>query len=355
MGNTWAEFVQSQMDDGAGGADAVERQHRAIQRGVAVTDRADRALLEITGADRASWLHNLTTNEVKNLGTGEGNYAFVLNLKGRILFDINIFVRPDSIFLDLDRRSLEGARQHFDRYTITEDVVIADRSDSTGRFVVVGPKASALLGEMGVTQLSAMPSLGTMSLSWSGSDVVIVRNDFCGAFGVELIAEPAVATALWTFLTSKDRSASAVVVGRDAVDVCRIESGIPWPPHEINDDILPAETGQLARGVSYQKGCYLGQEVVERMRSRGVVARTLCGLVVSGAVVPEPGSELVDAGDKVVGRITSACRSVAKDAVIALAYLKSAAGAPGTSLSINLAGERIDVDVVELPFVTTFG
>ncbi len=360
MSNEWVEFVRSHFAASAeasathpetvGRYGLVSDEHRALQQAVGVVDRSERALLAITGVDRATWLHNLTTNQVKELQLGEGNYAFALNVQGRILFDLNLLVRGDSIWVDLDRKFLDSARKHFERYTITEEVTVTDRTDEVGRIGVVGPKASALLEEIGVSQVNAMPALGTSSVTWSGSELTLVRNDFCGPCGVEIIAEPQTAVALWRYLTSSQREVPAVPVGRDATDMHRIEWGIPWPPNEINDEVLPAETGQLERAVSFQKGCYLGQEVVERMRSRGVVARKLCGVVVEGECIPEPGSELCVESDRVVGVLTSACRSIAAGAVVGLAYVKSGSETPGTRLTVKSGGSVLPVTTSGLPF-----
>ena len=195
-----------------------------------------------------------------------------------------------------------------------------------------------------------MPSLGTRVLPWSGGELTLIRHDFSGMLGVEVIAEPELAQALWEFLTAPERHTPAALAGSDALNICRIESGIPWVPHEINDGVLPAETGQLERAVSYQKGCYLGQEVVERMRSRGGLARKLCGLVLTGDTIPECGSAIADADGAVVGSTASACPSPATRAVIALAYVKTATAKPGTRVSVAVNGTRIAGTVSDLPF-----
>jgi folate-binding protein YgfZ len=321
----------------------LENEYRALDIGPAIVDRPYRALLEVTGADRATWLHNLTTNQVKNLGRGEGNYAFVLNIQGRILFDVNMLVRAESIWVDLDRRFLETAKKHFSKYAITEDVTVVDRSAEFVRFALVGPGAVALLAELGAANAAAMPTLGLSQIEWRGVVVPLIRHDFCGPFGVELFvpAEQAV-----EFRQECCESGKAVPVGDDAVQVHRIEAGIPWPGHEITDEYLPAETRQLDRAVNYQKGCYLGQEVVERMRSRAVVARQLVGLRLDGSAIPALRSEISDPGGKPIGQVTSSCHSPALNCPIALAYVKTASSSTGSRLTVSGAPATI----VDLPF-----
>ena len=386
----WREFVQTQLDSGAVGVigeaqprvarnAALETECQALDAGPAFVDRSYRALLEVTGADRATWLHNLTTNQVKNLGCGEGNYAFVLNIQGRILFDLNLLVQADSIWLDLDRRFLETAKKHFAKYVITEDVAVADRSDAFVRFGLVGAKAASLLGELGAANAGAMPTLGLSQIEWRGATIPLIRHDFCGPFAVELFVPQDLAVDFWRAYVD---SGKAVPVGDEAVQIRRIEAGIPWPGHEITEEYLPAETRQLDRAVSFQKGCYLGQEVVERMRSRHVVARQLVGLRIDTPSPsegegrgegPKPtgpssalsmatapllrsgfGHTVLDSDGKPTGQVTSACHSPTFGCPIALAYVKSALSSTGSRLNVSTESERpIPATVVDLPFRTS--
>jgi len=328
-----------------------QAEYQALSTGPAIVDRSYRALLEVIGADRATWLHNLTTNQVKNLGRGEGNYAFVLNIQGRILFDVNVLVRAESIWVDLDRRFLETARKHFSKYAVTEDVTVVDRSTEFVRFGLVGPKTAALLAELGAANAAAMPTLGLSQIEWRGAVLPLLRHDFCGPFGVELFVPQPIAIEFRTALYDGIGGMRAIPVENDAVQAHRIEAGIPWPGHEITDEYLPAETRQLERAVSYQKGCYLGQEVVERMRSRAVVARQLVGLRLDSSAIPALKSEIADSEGKPIGQVTSACHSPALGRPIALAYVKSAASNPGSCLIVSSGPERpLAATVVDLPF-----
>lgn len=359
MSNTWNEFVQSRIASGnaVGEGDRIRhygdvaQEYRAIRDEVAIVARTGRVLLEVTGADRAAWLHNLTTNEVKKLTPGEGNYAFALNVQGRILFDLSMLVREAAIWIDLDRRFAELARKHFDKYTITEDVQLTDRSDEFARIGVTGPKTPELLKRIGLSQVSAMPDLGTTDLDWTGKKVTAARHDFCGQVGVELLAPSEAGAALWDCLQNSEGGIAVRAAGEEAVDMVRIEAGIPAPPWEIHDEVLPAETRQLERAVSYQKGCYLGQEVVERMRSRGVVARGLCGIKVSGDLAPSPGATVQDETGQAIGTLGSVSRSPAVGGLIALAYVKTGKDAPGAACSIADEQGAIAATMAKLPFV----
>ncbi len=360
---SWKDFVRGQVSGSSPAGAAINRpivgsfgdaeaEYRALADGPALVDRTCRGLLEISGADRVSWLHNLTTNDMKNLSAGDGQYAFVLNIKGRILFDLNICVRKDSIWLDLDHRFLSLARGHFERYVITEDVSIADFSDEFVRIGLVGRAAQALLADLGVGHAATMPWLGTTEMTWDDCTIPLMRHDFCGPFAVEMYVPAAKAVGLWQSLTDSSRTGHAIPVGDEAVQIRRIEAGFPWPFREITDEYLPAETNQLERAVSFTKGCYLGQEVVERMRSRDVVARRLVGLRLDGEAVPPTGATLNDEHDNRVGLITSTCLSPAVGGVIGLGYAKTTSADGGTALRALWAGHSVRAIVAELPFTS---
>ncbi len=335
----------------------LNRQYAALGMGPAIVDRSYRGTLEITGANRSVWLHNLLTNHVRTLNTGQGNYAFALNVRGRILFDLNIFARPESLWVELDRRFAELAKGHFAKYTITEDVRLTDLSDQHVHIGLAGENAVRLLGEMGAGHAGTMTLLQLSNITWSdlGSPMTVARTDFCGPKAWELFVGASDAEKVWRWLTNESRRAPAVPASTGAVEVRRIEAGIPWPGFEITDEYLPAETRQLERAVSFTKGCYLGQEVVERMRSRDVVARLLVGLQIEGTVIPPRESPVLDSDGKTVGKLTSTCHSLAKGSVIGLGYVKTAVSDPGRRLRLSWSGGQTSATVVALPFVLAPG
>ena len=331
--------------------EAIKEQYKALNAGPAWIDRSYRALIEVTGKDRVAWAHNLTTNQVKTLSRDEGNYAFVLNVQGRILFDLNLVVRAESIWIDLDRRFQQSALAHFNKYIIMEDVRLTDRSSEFVRVALAGRNAKALLAEFGAGHAAAMPAVSMTTIAHAQTKIDVLRDDFCGIFAVDLFVPVSKASAFEAEIKGVHRPVPVISVDDEVVQIRRIEGEIPWPGAEITDDVLSAETRQLERAVSFQKGCYLGQEIVERMRARKVVARLLSGLKVSGDVVPPEGAEIVADAGAVVGKITSACHSVALNAPIALAYIKTSAAAPGTALQVRWSASNAAAVVVALPFI----
>lgn len=325
------------------------RQYDAIVAGPAIVDRSYRRLLEVRGPDRAAWLHNLLTNQVKPLGSGDGVYAFALNVQGRILFDCNVWAQHEAIWLDIAREFLPISLKHLEKYHITENVTLADRSDEFVRIGFSGDAARQVAEELGAPHAARMPVLGITTAGWRGHTIPLVRHDFCGPFGIDLFVPPVLAQSFWQEWTSSDRTLRAIPVGDGSVQARRIEAGIPWSGREITDEYLPAETGQLARAVSNQKGCYLGQEIVERMRARGVVARKLVGLVVEASDAPPLGCAVADESGKPIGSVTSSCKSPAIQKAIALGYVRTPASNVGNQVQLQTSTGPIRATVHELP------
>ncbi|MFQ5491794.1 MAG: YgfZ/GcvT domain-containing protein [Phycisphaerae bacterium] len=316
-------------------------EYKHLADGVGVVDRGYRGGIDITGQDRADWLHNLTTNHIKDVPTNQARYLFACNVKGRIIFDAVAGVLADRIVLDLDRRGVGLAIKHLDKYVISEDVTLADHSDSVARLALVGGGHHALLAGDG-----SGPVLTFKPMDIHGVEVGVLRHDFCGLPSAELFVPIESAVSVWQGLLDE----GIKPVGLESVQWRRIETGVPWSGQEIDDQVLPAETGQVARAVSFDKGCYLGQEVVERMRAHGSLARKLVGLVGADASALCAGARLEHDG-AAVGRVTSACVSPAMDRPIGLGYVRTALAKAGSKLTVHSdEGGQAEVEVAGLPF-----
>ena len=339
----------------------VRAEYDAAAGGVGLHDRSYRGLIEITGGDRAAWLHNLTTNDIKSIKPGCGQYAFSLNIKGRVLFDGNVLALPDALLLDVDRRWIGPAVEHLGKYIIMEDAQLADRSADFARLALVGPRASevceragALPSDGGIAQAegcgSLIPGESLHHAEVRIGDVAcrVFRHDFAGPTALELIVPASNALEVWEHLLHVGESVGLRPVGMDALQVLRVEAGLPWALEDIDADVLPAETRQIERAVSFNKGCYLGQEIVERMRARGAPANLLVGLAFDGGEVCA-GASLTHDG-KSVGRVTSAVRSFKLDRRIGLGYVKSDLAKPGIQL-VAIGGDRESTcQTCEIPF-----
>lgn len=326
-----------------------ENEYATLISGLALVDRGDRSLFEVHGKDRATWLHNLTTNAIKTLTPGQGTYAFALNLQGRILFDLNVFVFEDRFWIDLDKQFCESATKHFAKYTIVEEVRVVDRTAEFARFGIVYARGTEAVERMGAANAKALPLFGEARLRLGDVECRAFRTDFCGDWGLDLFVPVERACEVEALLCDQKPAIDARKISGEAVQVRRIERGIPWPGSEITSEYLPAETRQLSRAVSYLKGCYLGQEVVERMRSRAVVARLLVLVKMTGSDVPPSGAQLLGADGNVVGSVTSACHSIEHSCPLVLGYVKAAQAGDGSKLIVRWEGGETNGEVIPLP------
>ncbi len=323
-------------------------QYRACVKTGGIWLREERGVVEIRGGDRAAWLNNLVTNVVMTLEPGEGNYAFATTVKGRTVFDANVLVLEDRIWLDIDRRWIEKAKAHLERYVITEDVQIADVSGTVSRAAVFGPRAAELAERVGFGNLAAMAWLQHVGGRLGECAVRMVRDDFVGLLGAEFFFVGDGRDGATRALVRAAADAGIIEVGREALEILRIEAGRPASVEDIGEEVVTPETGQVERGISYYKGCYLGQEVIERMRSHGVLARSLVGMRFEGdAAVPPRSPVHVDGRE--AGRTTSGCWSEALGAALSLGYLKSAHVRPGVFVEALTADGPRKGEVVKLP------
>jgi folate-binding protein YgfZ len=292
-------------------------EYNAARQGAVVFDRSHRGLIVARGADRKTWLNNLVTNAVATLGDNEGNYAFATDVKGRTQFDLNVLSTPNELWLDIDLPTTVDAKSHLERYLIVEDVELEIASDRFARLACAGPTAKRVADALGVGNFAPMAALASAVVG--DGQARLVRHDFVGMPGFELIVPASEATAWWDRLI---RDCEAVPVGVDTAELLRVEAGIPAWGADIDQTVIPPETGQIERGISYVKGCYLGQEIIERMRSYGSIRRRLVRLATDdgdGLDIPAP----ITQSAANVGRVTSLVRHPTAGHWIALGYLRT--------------------------------
>ena len=300
----------------------------ALRGRCGVYDLGYRAKISLTGGDRVRWLNGMVTNNVRDLSPGQGVYAFLLNAQGHILGDLYAYNRGESITVDTDCGQLAKMLATFDHYIIMDDVEVKDLSGEITALGVGGPKAHEILAVAGFT-VPGMSTLQIESISRNGLDCALVRTDDPQHAAYEIWLAPAGVRHLWEALLA----AGATPVGAEALELHRIVTGVPRYGVDVRERDLPQETEQ-ARALNFNKGCYVGQEIVERIRSRGAVHRKFTGFL-AGAPV-EPGSKIL-AGERQVGEITStACVRLANaDRIVALGYIRREVGAPGSQVAIG--------------------
>lgn len=301
-------------------------EYAAARDSAALFVRDDLGLLELTGGDRAKFLHNFCTNDVKRLQPGEGCEAFVCNVKGRILAHIFVAVRDDSLCIVTDRGRVGFFTQHLDRYLITEDVAITDRSNDFACLFVCGPETSAALEEAFNVPLPARDG-GNVVVDAAGNEVSIARWDAWNVPAAIVLVPADAATACW----SKLRGERVRAAGTTTEEALRIEACFPKYGADVSDEHLAQEANRTARAVSFTKGCYLGQEPIARIDAVGHVNRQLCGVRFPSATGVTAGAELIGPSDGTpAGSLTSAAPLPGADGAVALAMLKSNLAAAGS-------------------------
>jgi folate-binding protein YgfZ len=264
--------------------------------GIAALDQI--GWIRVTGSDRVRWLNGMVTNSVQQLTTGKGAYNFFLNAQGRIQGDGYIFASPEALLIETTRQQVATLIPYLDHYIIMDDVELAEVSDTRHGLTLIGPQSPALLAKLGL-EISQLAELESAALPWNSITVTVIH-----AFS-PLIPR----FELWVD-TSADVEAllhalkefGSVPAKPSALEALRILEGTPLYGADIRDRDLPQETNQT-RSLHFAKGCYLGQEIVERIRSRGNVHRSFTAFRLEGAV-PASGTALESAG-KVAGELTS--------------------------------------------------
>ncbi len=279
----------------------------ALRTRAAWMDLSARGKIKLVGEDRARLLHAMTTNHIQQLTPGSGCYAFFLNDKGRVLADANVLCLPDYFLLDVEKETREPLYQHLDRFIIADDVTLEDMTDATATVALEGPQAADVLQRAG----GPIPETDFSSLDWG--EWVVARLNSTGSPGFFIFVPASEKEALIARL----EAAGAEPADAEAARVVRLEHGKPRFSEDISERFLAQEANQ-PHALHFSKGCYLGQEIVERVRSRGQIHRVLKPLILDVKEPPAPGSKLEDG----TSEITSAAYSPALDKVVALAYVR---------------------------------
>lgn len=324
------------------GPDVLEEVRRA-REDAALFDLSFRCRLRFTGPDRVEFLHNLLSNDIRSLRPGTGCYATLLTRESRVVADGNVFCAEEEVFLDLETAVRQRAREHFERHLVADEVEIEDRFPSETTLGVHGPQALRALAAAGLDRLPEV-ELGHREETFEGVPIRVARVARTGDDGFDLWVPRPAAGRVWARL----REAGIEPAGMAAFETLRVEAGIPRVGVDFDESSLVLEAG-LERGIHFRKGCYLGQEVVERQSARGHVNRKLVGLRIQGGGVPEAGARLLAEGRE-VGRLTTVVRSPSAGGAIALGWVRREFLQPGTHLAIDHGSSTLRAEVVALPF-----
>ena len=324
-------MIQARRDSTVPDSDAIQ----AAQNGVAICDRSDWGRIEISDSDRLNFLHNQSTNQIKMLQPGQGCETVVVNSTARTLDLVSVYCQPESILLLVSPNRREQLMQWFDRYIFFQDKVkLTDVSDRTGTFSLIGPNSSAVLTKLGweVPQETHHHH----AVTFQDQSITVAKGSGLVGEGFTLMFDRAIADQLWAKLVE----AGAVPMGATTWETLRIEQGRPKADAELTEDFNPLEAG-LWHLISFDKGCYIGQETIARLETYDGVKQQLWGLESSGPLKP---GEPIAIDEKKVGVVTS----VSAEGNRGLGYVKTKAGGKGDRVQI---GEAI-ATLIDVPFLS---
>jgi aminomethyltransferase len=287
--------------------------YQALRRGAAWLDLSARGRIVARGRDRARLLHAIASNEVKKMTPGTGCYAFLLNPQGRIQADLCLFCHQDHFLIDTEPELREKVLALIKRYIIADQVELEDVTAATAAIGLEGPGAAAILTALGAPCDAPVPLEAYAHAAWE--DVTVAAVTATGQPGVRFFCPADKASALLDRL----ETAGAVAASETDARLARIENGKPRYGEDIRETSLPQETQQM-HAVSFNKGCYLGQEIVERIRAQGRVNKKLMRVVLEGGEAPPAGTKTTVDGAE--AEVTSAVVSPDSGEVVALAYVR---------------------------------
>jgi len=328
-------------------------EHAAFRQTAGVIDLSFRSRLCLTGADRVRFLHGQVTNDVKKLPVGEGCYAAITTAKGKMESDLNILALADEMLLDFEPGLAQKISQRLDRFVVADDVQIVDAAPHYGLLSAQGPKAAVVIRSLNLfSEIPAQPLASLKISDTTLGEIYLANNPRLGASGFDLFIPNHSIDAVADKLIAAAKNFGGRAAGWQAFETARIEAGIPRFSADMDETNLPLECGIESRAVSYHKGCYIGQEVINRIHSVGHVNRELRGLRLADDLktLPPRGGKLFFNG-KEIGYVTSAVKSPSLDANIALGYVRREANQIGNELTLRTDGES-PVKIVAMPFVS---
>ncbi|MGC2323120.1 MAG: glycine cleavage T C-terminal barrel domain-containing protein [Terriglobales bacterium] len=312
-----------------------EEEFAALRTGCGIFDLSWRAKLVVTGRDRTRWLNGMVTNNIRDLAPGQGVYSFLLNVQGHVLGDMFVFNRGESFLIDTDRVQLDKLAQLLKKYIIMDQVVLSEAGNRVITSLgLQGPQSKEALERAGCDPGELQP-LEVEDRTWNDATVSLIRS-LQGGYVIWL--SPEHAAAMWEALVA----AGATPAGAEALEMWRIAAGIARYGVDIRERDLPQETAQQ-HALNFSKGCYIGQEIVERIRSRGAVHRGFTGFRFDGQA-PAVGTK-IDREGREVGEITSVAVLPSGQA-IGLGYLRREAVEPGTTIDVG----GVQATIADLPF-----
>jgi folate-binding protein YgfZ len=338
----------------------VAQEYAVVREGGAgVIDLSSRGRLLVSGTEAVPFLNGLITNDMKTLAENSWMPAAFPNVQGRLIASVRVMRLKDegtvkkagpTFLIDTEPATHDRVLKTIERFTLAGDFRVKDMTSDSVMLSVQGGKAAGVVSAVLNEAADFSEPNAVRQINWQGGDatavVTVIRASHTQEDGFDLIVNNDHATRLWDAL----QQAGARPVGYDALEMLRIEAGVPRYGIDMDDANVVTETN-LDDAVSYTKGCYIGQEIIARIKYRGHVAKKLSGLMFEGARNIDAGAIINSADGKEIGRITSVTYSPKLNRSIALAYLKYDYLTPGTKVMVAAGDHDIPGEVVDLPFV----
>ncbi len=326
----------------------LETEYRFARESAALVDKNYRAFIYASGPDRLRYLNAVLTNDIRETATGRGVPSLLLNPQGHIIAELEVYAIGDRHLIVSYQMIRERLIEALDKYIIMDDVTLEDATPSLAVLGVEGPRSPEILRAVAGIEFDSLSELGHVEANVAAPNsegkpsaipVRIIRRS-PGVPGFECLVAREHVEALWDALLAAVRAHGGGPIGYATLSTLRLEAGIPWFGYDFDETVIPHEAGLENSHINYSKGCYTGQEIVERVRSRGHVNRIRAAVEFEGRAVPERGTKLSAAG-KEVGQVTRAAFSPAAGHAIAMAYLRREASAPGTTLEYPGGAARV--------------
>lgn len=326
----------------------VLEEYLAVRNNVGIVDLSHRGKLRLSGREHIKFLQGMLTNDISKLEEGTGLYATLLTVKGRIISDMIVYRDSESVLLDLEPGLNEKIRELLIKFRLSYRANIEDITETIALVSVHGPDSKKLLQKILVEEIPELNEYSFLKREINGFQVTIARINRTGEEGYDIYIPSNALETLWKSLTENGEEFHLKPVGLDTMETLRIEVAIPRYGVDMDENTIPLEAG-LWHALSFEKGCYVGQEVIARIKWRGHVNRHLVGFEIEGEDLPVSGDKIIR-DEREVGYITSSTFSPALKKAIALGYIRREFIEPGTKVSIKRQEKTESARVVKTPF-----
>lgn len=320
----------------------IDAEYFALRNGAGIVPLADRLLIRAIGSDRVAFMHGMCSQDVKGLATGAVAPALILNERAHLIADLFLYAEPDALLIEIDRRLWPAARDHLERLLVADDV----------EFQMLGETAVLdLEGPLSARAATAVAGANVADLAeWrhvAADGLAIANLPRYGTQAYSIIASRTIIDNLSARILGATDRPEAARVAPETLEIIRVENGRARVGIDTNEKTIALEA-RLERAISFSKGCYVGQETIERATARGGIRKKLFGLRIAGERAPAPGAAVIHQ-EKEVGRLTSIVRSP-RFGAIGLAIIHQQAWTPGAMVAVHADNGEFSGIVSELPF-----